>query len=52
MTNLNTMKNTTMNAKPAASSNTHNAFAAPEFNREASWQNVRLLKQHYIQAMF
>lgn len=52
MTNLNTMKTVHMESKPAASADTRNAFAAPEFNREASWQNVRLLKQHYIQAMF
>lgn len=39
-------------AKLQSSSDSRNVFAQPEFNRETAWQNVRLLKQHYVQAIF
>lgn len=50
--NFSSIKNSPTDARLQASADTRNAFAAPEFNSEATWQNVRLLKQHYIQAMF
>lgn len=50
--NFSIIKNSPTDAKLQENSDTRNAFAAQEFKCETTWQNVRLLKQHYIQAMF